>query len=55
MRSEQKQRYYRRFQRNDGHKGKPWTPVEDAQIAAEERPTDRKLSKSLGRSVQAIQ
>jgi hypothetical protein len=32
-----------------------WTPVEDARITAEDRPTDRKLSRALGRSVQAIQ
>jgi hypothetical protein len=29
-------------------------PVEDARIKAKDRPTDRKLSKALGRSVRAI-
>jgi hypothetical protein len=55
MRAEQKLRYYGQFQRNDRQKGKRWTPNEDAKISAKERPTDRKLSKALGRSLQAIQ
>jgi hypothetical protein len=55
LRSKQKSRYYRQFQINIRHKGRLWTPVEDARITAKDRPTDRKLSKSLGRSVQAIQ
>jgi hypothetical protein len=46
---------YRQFQKNTRHKGRRWTPVEDARITAEDRPTDRKLSKALGRSVQAVQ
>jgi hypothetical protein len=41
--------------KNDRRKGTRWTKVEDARITAEVRPTDRKLSKALGRSVQAIQ
>jgi hypothetical protein len=55
LRSGQKVRYYRQFQTNTRRKGIRWTPVEDARITAEGRPTDRKLSKALGRSVQAIQ
>jgi hypothetical protein len=55
MRARQKLRYYRQFQKNDRKKGKHWTPVEDARITAMDRPTDRELSKALGRSVQAIQ
>jgi hypothetical protein len=55
LRAGQKARYYRQFQKNTRHKGRRWTPVEDAKITAKDRPTDRKLSKSLGRSVQAIQ
>jgi hypothetical protein len=54
-RAKHKLRYYRQFQKNTRHKGRRWTPVEDEQITAEDRPTDRKLSKALGRSVQAIQ
>jgi hypothetical protein len=55
LRAGQKVRYYRQFQTNTRRKGIRWTPVEDARITAKERPTDRKLSKALGRSVQAIQ
>ena len=54
-RAKQKIRYYRQFQKNTRHKGRRWTPVEDARITADDRPTDRKLSKALGRSAQAIQ
>ena len=54
LRAGQKARYYRQFQKNIRHKGERWTPVEDARITAK-GPTDRKLSKSLGRSVQPIQ
>ena len=53
-RAGQKRRYFRQFQTNIRHKGRRRTPVEDAGITAEDRPTDRKLGKSLGRSVQAI-
>jgi hypothetical protein len=53
--AKQKLRYYRQFQKNTQHKGRRWTPVEDARITAEDHPTDRKLSKALGRSAQAIQ
>jgi hypothetical protein len=55
LRAGQKVRYYRQFQTNIRHKGRRWTPLEDARITAKHRPTDRKLSKALGRSVQAIQ
>jgi hypothetical protein len=55
MRSEQKRRYYQRSQNNNCRKGKRWTPTEDTKITAAERQMDHKLSKSLGRSVQAIQ
>ena len=55
MRSGQKRRYYRQSQSNDRRKGQPWTPAEDAKITADGRLTDRKLSKALGRSAQAIQ
>lgn len=51
----QKARHYRQFQKDTLHKGRRWTPGEDARITAVDRPTDRKLSKSLGLSVQAIQ
>jgi hypothetical protein len=54
-RAGQKLRYYRQFQKNIQHKARRWTPAEDAQITAEDRPTDSKLSRALGRSVQAIQ
>ena len=54
-RSAQKRRYYQRSQNNNRRKGKRWTEVEDARIAAKDRPPDRKLSRALGRSVQAIQ
>jgi hypothetical protein len=49
-RAKQKLRYYPQFQKNTRHKGTRWTPVEDARITAEDRPTDRKLSRALGLS-----
>lgn len=55
MRAKQKLRYYRQFQSNDRRKKRRWTKAEDTRITAKHRPTDRALSKSLGRSVQAIQ
>jgi len=55
MRAAQKRRYYQQFQKNNRRRRKRWTPVEDARITAPDRPTDRKLSKALGRSVQTIQ
>lgn len=55
MRAKQKLRYYRQFQRNDRRKKRRWTKAEDTRITAKNRPTDRNLSRSLGRSVQAIQ
>lgn len=55
MRAAQKRRYYRQFQIRGPRRCRPWTTAEDARITAERRPTDRKLSKILGRSVQAIQ
>jgi hypothetical protein len=55
LRAAQKRRYYAQSKRNNRRKGKRWTPVEDARLTAKGRPTDRKLSKSMGRSVQAIQ
>jgi hypothetical protein len=48
-------RYYRQFQLNNKHKGKPWTERELDRIIAPNSPPDSKLSKQLGRSVQAIQ
>jgi hypothetical protein len=55
IRAKQKLRYYHQFQKNDRKKGKRWMPIEDERITAKDRPTDRELSKVLGRSVQAIQ
>jgi hypothetical protein len=55
MRTAQKRRYYRQFQRSGLKKWRLWTAKEDARITAKNRPTDRKLSKALSRSVQAIQ
>lgn len=56
MRAAQKRRYYHQFQRAPGpRRRKLWTPGEDARITAKNRPTDRKLSKALRRSTQAIQ
>jgi hypothetical protein len=54
-RARQKCRYYRQFQKNTRRKGKRWTTVEDTRITAENRPTDRKLRRAIGCSVQAIQ
>jgi hypothetical protein len=48
-------RYYRQFQKNNRRKWKRWTEKEDEKITARKRPPDSKLSKQLGRSVQAIQ
>jgi hypothetical protein len=55
MRARQKRRYYNRFQKNNRRRFKRWTPAEIERITAKDRPTDRDLSKALGRSVQAIQ
>lgn len=55
MRAAQKRRYYHQFQRPGPRRRKLWTPAEDERITAKNGPTDRKLSKSLRRSVQAIQ
>jgi hypothetical protein len=55
MRAAQRRLYYERSQSNDGRRGIRWTEAEDARITSEGRPTDRKLSKALGRSMQAIQ
>ena len=54
MRAAQKRRYYRQFQRSGLQKRRLWVK-EDARIIAKRRPADRKLSKALGRSLQAIQ
>jgi hypothetical protein len=43
------------FKKNIRLKERRWIPVEDAGISSKYRPTDSKLSKALGRSVQAIQ
>jgi len=48
-------RYYRKFQQNNKRKWKPWTEKEDEKITARNKPPDSKLSRQLGRSVQAIQ
>jgi hypothetical protein len=55
MRSAQKRRYYEQSKKNNRRKGLRWSEAEDARITAKDRPTDRKLSKALGRSMQAIQ
>jgi hypothetical protein len=55
LRAGQKRRYYAQSKRNNRRKGKRWTPIEDARITAKDRPPDRKLSKAMGRSMQAIQ
>ena len=55
LRAVQKRRYYAQSRRNSRRKGKRWTPVEDAWITAKDRPPDRKLSRAMGRSMQAIQ
>jgi hypothetical protein len=55
MRARQKRRYYDQFQKNNRRRFKRWTTAEIARITAKDRPTDRELSKALGRSVQAIQ
>jgi hypothetical protein len=55
LRAAQKRRYYAQSKGNSRCKGKRWTTVEDARITAKDRPPDRKLSKSMGRSMQAIQ
>jgi hypothetical protein len=55
LRAGQKRRYYAQSKRNNRRRGKRWTPNEDARISAKDRPPDRKLSKAMGRSMQAIQ
>jgi hypothetical protein len=48
LRAGQKRRYYGQSKKNNRRKWQRWTPVEDASITAKDRPTDGKLSKSLG-------
>jgi hypothetical protein len=48
-------RYYRQFQKNNRCKGRRWTEKDDKKITARNRPPDSSLSLRLGRSVQAIQ
>jgi len=55
LRARQKRRYYAHSKKNNRNKGRRWTPPEDARITAKDRPNDRELSKSMGRSMQAIQ
>ena len=55
MRARQKRRYYDQFQKNNRRRFKRWTPAEIERITAKDRPTDRVLSKALGRTVRAIQ
>lgn len=55
MRAARQRRHYRQFQPIGPKRRRLWTPEGDARITAKVRPTDRKLSKTLGRSVQAIQ
>jgi hypothetical protein len=55
VRAGQKRRYYAQSKKNNRNKGKRWTLVEDVRITAKDRPPDRKLSKSMGRSMQSIQ
>ncbi len=54
MRGAQKKRYYARTRVKNRRRFKKWTPDEDRQIIAKRRPTDRELSSTLGRSMQAI-
>ena len=54
MRAAQQRRYYAQTQRRGPRKRRLWTPADDAKITANRRPTDRKLSKLLRHSVQAI-
>jgi hypothetical protein len=55
MRARQKRRYCDQFQKNNRRRFKRWTAAEIERITAKDRPTDRELSKALGRTVQAIQ
>ena len=55
MRARQKRRYYDQFRNNSRRRFKRWTQAEIERITAKDRPTDRVLSKDLGRTVQAIQ
>jgi hypothetical protein len=55
VKSAERLRYYRQFQKNNRRKGRRWTDAEDKKITARNAPSDSKLSARLGRSVQAIQ
>ena len=50
-----KKRYCERMRQNCSNKNQEWTLAEMKAIMAPDRPNDRILSESLGRSVQAIQ
>ena len=50
----QKKKYYARTRVKNRRRFKKWTSEEDRQIVAKRRPTDRELSRTLGRSMQAI-
>lgn len=54
MRTAQKERYYVGTRKNNRYRFKKLTPDEDRRIRAKRRPTDRELSRILGRSMQAI-
>jgi hypothetical protein len=54
MRQEQNKRYYAATRRNNRRHRKPWTAEEDREITNKRRPTDRELSRALGRSMQAV-
>lgn len=50
-----KERNYRKGQSYQTHKRRGWTPQENAEIVAVDRPTDLELAKKLKRGVRAIQ
>jgi hypothetical protein len=53
--NEHKKNNYAQTRKNAHNSSLPWSKNEEAAITAEARPSDRELSKKLGRSVQAIQ
>jgi hypothetical protein len=50
----QKKRYYASTRKKNRRRFKKWTVEEDRQIFAKRRPSDRELSRALGRSMKAI-
>jgi DNA-binding Lrp family transcriptional regulator len=55
LRDQQRAEYYAKGVPPQHRAMPPWSPLEDARILADDRPTDEALSHELGRTIRAIQ